>query len=746
MMCVDNTKWMLQEQNRFSFQIDVFHKLYADKIKSNPKNLVGVSTLAGEIDGGTKCILADPSYNHCKHMSCMHVYVDGPLDLKNGLQLVEITSRTYLTSNDLLLRLVVFARGPLKDDNTTRKSRTGDEIFPDDICRPENVTKRQNLSTLHFLKFLENSFEVLKLLENSVEVLKILENKLESMKILENKLEPLKLQENQPVDGLVPLFIKKFTFESVFERKCLREAVKDTTVAETELGERAETEAVDSSRSLTERSSEGQPAHTASGEDGTTGKDRMAKTPQAYNSHILNLTKFIDDCKPLVNSVGNVKCPCKSCRTVLWVSIENLPKHIMRYGWDPGYKTCVHHDEPNLSPPPPVIDNTSQLKEILVRQVMNRLKLNVYEFEELYVSANEELYLGCDYVTRLDFMAKFTSFKVKGKLTESIFNEMLKFFQHVFPTVKGYKLPPSYYAINKTFKTIRLGYESIHACVNDCFLFRGDNNKDVHLCPVYKTSKWKDSNTPRKKVPKKPGKMQHPVDGQAWKNFDTKYHNFAKEPRNVRLGLAADGFNPFGNLSQAYSMWPVILITHNLPPWLRIETIDVATGQKFNTRAMVLWTISDFLALEALEGEPICTWWMFPFERFIRKLKGYVRNKAKAKGSIAEGYVAKEALTFSSHYFRDVTTKFNRLDRNVDPLPQRVIFSKFPNKDMKEEFLDWFGPHIRQHHVDNDPGVSATNELFALACGPTPTPISVNFCVVNGVRFVVHNRDEHRTT
>jgi len=33
--------------------------------------------------------------------------------------------------------------------------------------------------------------------------------------------------------------------------------------------------------SLKERSSEGQPAHTASGEDGTTGKDRLAKTPQA---------------------------------------------------------------------------------------------------------------------------------------------------------------------------------------------------------------------------------------------------------------------------------------------------------------------------------------------------------------------------------------------------------------------------------------------------------------------------------
>ncbi|GKE10386.1 hypothetical protein Tco_1413937, partial [Tanacetum coccineum] len=75
-----------------------------------------------------------------------------------------------------------------------------------------------SLSTVHFLKFPENNFRVLKLLENSVEVLKILENKLKSMRILENKFKSLKLQENQPVDGLGPLSIKKFTSESVFAK------------------------------------------------------------------------------------------------------------------------------------------------------------------------------------------------------------------------------------------------------------------------------------------------------------------------------------------------------------------------------------------------------------------------------------------------------------------------------------------------------------------------------------------------
>ncbi|GKC97268.1 hypothetical protein Tco_1167543 [Tanacetum coccineum] len=75
------------------------------------------------------------------------------------------------------------------------------------------------------------------------------------------------------------------------------------------------------------------------------------------------------------------------------------------------------------------------------------------------------------------------------------------------------------------------------------------------------------------------------------------------------------------------------------------------------------------LPLEALEGGPIRPRWMYPFERYMKKLKGYVRNKAKPEGLIAEGYVAEEALTFSSHYFQDVTTKFNRPDRNVDPPP-----------------------------------------------------------------------------
>ncbi|GJU15177.1 hypothetical protein Tco_1143143 [Tanacetum coccineum] len=58
------------------------------------------------------------------------------------------------------------------------------------------------------------------------------------------------------------------------------------------------------------------------------------------------------------------------------------------------------------------------------------------------------------------------------------------------------------------------------------------------------------------------------------------------------------------------------------------------------------------------------------------------------------------------------------------------------------------GARICERHANNlqDPEVSTTSELFALANGPSRTPMSVNACVVDGVRYVVQSRDERRTT
>jgi len=65
-----------------------------------------------------------------------------------------------------------------------------------------------------------------------------------------------------------------------------------------------------------------------------------------------------------------------------------------------------------------------------------------------------------------------------------------------------------------------------------------------------------------------PGQLTHPSDVEAWKHFDRTYESFPVEPRNVRLGLCVDGFNPYSNAVRKYSVWPIVICVYNLPTHL----------------------------------------------------------------------------------------------------------------------------------------------------------------------------------
>ncbi|GKB46901.1 CACTA transposable element, partial [Tanacetum coccineum] len=297
------------------------------------------------------------------------------------------------------------------------------------------------------------------------------------------------------------------------------------------------------------------------------------------------------------------------------------------------------------------------------------------EFEELLSRSTQKLYPGCDMST-LEFTTEISHIKALHKITDAGFNKILALLQKACPPSKGYNFPSSYYEIKKTYKKIGLGYESIHACINDCFLFWGsEENLKMPNCPVCKESRYKKKTKAGKLVAKKivryfpltprlqrmfntkhiakwmtwhatgqskeKGKMNHPCDGRAWKYFDMMKPEFSGDARNVRLGLAADGFNPFGMMSQTYSMWPVILTTYNTPPWMCMKetslmltmlipgpkspakdidvylqplikelqelwkgvwTKDAATGTHFQMKAALLWTINDFPARSSLSG------------------------------------------------------------------------------------------------------------------------------------------------
>ncbi|RYE23815.1 MAG: DUF4218 domain-containing protein [Sphingobacteriaceae bacterium] len=138
------------------------------------------------------------------------------------------------------------------------------------------------------------------------------------------------------------------------------------------------------------------------------------------------------------------------------------------------------------------------------------------------------------------------------------------------------------------------------------------------------------------------GMLRHPADASQWKSFDLEYKDFSVNTRNLRLGLASDGMNPFSMMSSKYSVWPVILVNYNLPPklcmkrkflmltllisgpnqpgndidvylaplvddlkmlWEKgIEVKDAYRGDSFNLRAMLMWTINDFPAYGNLSG------------------------------------------------------------------------------------------------------------------------------------------------
>nr|GEU49736.1 hypothetical protein [Tanacetum cinerariifolium] len=237
----------------------------------------------------------------------------------------------------------------------------------------------------------------------------------------------------------------------------------------------------------------------------------------------------------------------------------------------------------------------------------------VNKFEKLFGRTTDKLFSDCDWMTSLDFMAKMSHAKVLGKTTDIGFNLILEVLQQAFPPSKGLKLLLSYYEMKKTFKTIRLGYESIHAFINDCCLFWGDTNKKLDNCLICGASRWKDLKTNGKKVankvvryfPLKPRlqcmySSKHTAKDMTWhatgKSKD-------EEPRIVRLGLVADGFNPFGMLSQSYSMWPVILTTYNTPSYVYIVwTKDAATSTHYIMKVALLWTINDFPARSSLSG------------------------------------------------------------------------------------------------------------------------------------------------
>ena len=51
----------------------------------------------------------------------------------------------------------------------------------------------------------------------------------------------------------------------------------------------------------------------------------------------------------------------------------------------------------------------------------------------------------------------------------------------------------------------------------------------------------------------------------------SRWLKFKEEPHNLKLSLADDRVNPFGELRSIYLVWPVFIINNNISPWMSIK-------------------------------------------------------------------------------------------------------------------------------------------------------------------------------
>ena len=71
----------------------------------------------------------------------------------------------------------------------------------------------------------------------------------------------------------------------------------------------------------------------------------------------------------------------------------------------------------------------------------------------------------------------------------------------------------------------------------------------------------------------------------------------------------------------------------------------------------------------------------------MQTLKSYIHNPGHPEGAIAEGHDANEGITFFSHYFKSISTQFNKPAINDDGFELNGEMSIFKKKVVKQRGL-----------------------------------------------------------
>ncbi|GJN35321.1 hypothetical protein PR202_gb24076 [Eleusine coracana subsp. coracana] len=351
---------------------------------------------------------------------------------------------------------------------------------------------------------------------------------------------------------------------------------------------------------------------------------RWMKLPRQSEEYRKGVDMFLEFTFSNSAKGNKILCPCKICQNSCWNVSEDVRGHLICDGFTQGYLKWVNHGEQSPSQLLCSLksdsiqgensneeDDISDLLQDLAGGLdeMGGLEVNdmhnngdMESFYKLVDDAGKELYPGCKNFSKLCFMVRLQHIKFLGGWSNKSFDMLLELLKDVLH--EGSSLPKNFNGAKNKVKCLGLGYTNVHAYENDCILF-WKKNELLNVCPTCNTSRWKSEKTsrngkrvhrvPRKVLPyfpikkmlqryfmtsktaadtrwhdegrAKDGLLRHPVDAPLWTDFDSRHKEIASDSRNLRLAVASDGFNPFRTMTSNYSIWPVILIPCNLPPW-----------------------------------------------------------------------------------------------------------------------------------------------------------------------------------
>ncbi|KAL4557971.1 hypothetical protein LXL04_036167 [Taraxacum kok-saghyz] len=348
----------------------------------------------------------------------------------------------------------------------------------------------------------------------------------------------------------------------------------------------------------------------------------MYKAPRMSKPYLNGVENFISvaEANRVNNESRSISCPYNNCKNFLsFIDTGEIEYHLLHDGFVPNYTCWSRHGESlldcstssnNLHSNENTFNNDSYLddddhhsndRNDNFNEMFDDMETNMGADEQeklhrLFDEAETPLYKGSRFM-KLDVVLKLLNLKLKHGWSDKSFTSLLELLHDLFPEDNG--LPISTYQAKKLMCPMGLEVERIHACPNNCMLFRKEfeNKHNCVSCGASRYKRKKDSDEVDDDVTKNgppakmlwylpiiprlkmlfsneneakllcwhseerviDGKLRHVADSPQWRNIDNKYPEFGNEMRNIRFGLSSDGINPFGNMSSRHSTYFYVL-------------------------------------------------------------------------------------------------------------------------------------------------------------------------------------------